>query len=106
MDTESLRDLARLAYDRELAKQNLEVAMNSRLTVVHNNGVFAVTKEQINFLDLLGSQDVVLLDDHKIPIMVNAHELLAIMFQRYHEVMNEWYYQYNEQAKIRTAKQL
>ena len=106
MDTESLRDLARLAYDRELAKQNLEVAMTSRLTVVHNNGVFTVTKEQINFLDLLGSQEVVLLDNHKIPIKVNAHDLLSIMFQRYHEVMNEWYYQYNEQAKIRTAKQL
>jgi len=106
MDTESLRVAARLAYDRELAKQNLEVAMTSRLTVVHNNGVFTVTKEQINFLNLLGSQDVVLLDEHKIPIMVNAHELLSIMFQRYHEVMNEWYTQYNEQAKIRSAKQL
>lgn len=106
MDTESLRGLARLAYDRALAKQNLEVTMQSRLTVVHNNGVFTVTKEQINFLDLLGSQDVVILDDHNIPIMVNAHELLTIMFQRYHEVMNEWHHQYNEQARIRTAKQL
>lgn len=104
MQIEELQDKANLAYDRELAKRNIKNQMQSRLTVVFNGGVFSVTKEQINFLDLLGSQEVVLLDDYEIPIKVNAFDLLKVMFRRYHEVMNEWHLAYEEQSKVRSAR--
>jgi hypothetical protein len=77
--------------------------MESRLNIAYNGGFFAVTKEQINFLDLLGSQEVVLLDDYQTPVKVNAFELLKLMFARYHEIMNEWEEEYQQLAKIRSA---
>ena len=78
--------------------------MQARLNVTYNEGFFTVTKEQINFLDLLGSQEVVLLDNYDTPIKVNAFELLRLMFERYHEIMNEWMEEYEQLKKIRTAK--
>jgi len=104
MQIEELQDKANLAYDRELAKRNIKNQMQSRLTVAFNGGVFSVTKEQITFLNLLGSQEIILLDDYEIPIKLNASELLNIMFQRYHEVMNEWHLAYEEQSKVRSAR--
>ena len=104
MDIDNLQRQAQLSFDHAIAKKNLQQRMQSRLNVTHNDGFFTVTKEQINFLDLLGSQEVVLLDDYQTPIMVNAHELLKLMFQRYHEIMNEWLEEYEQLKKIRTAK--
>jgi len=104
MDIDNLQRQAQLSFDHAIAKKNLQQRMQSRLNVTYNDGFFTVTKEQINFLDLLGSQEVVLLDDYQTPIMVNAYELLKIMFQRYHEIMNEWLEEYEQLKKIRTAK--
>jgi hypothetical protein len=104
MTIDSLQTQAKLVYDQELARRNIKQQMESRLTVNHNGGVFSVTKEQINFLDLLGNQEVVLLDDYETPIKCDAFELMKLMFARYHEVMNEWLLAYEEQVKIRSVK--
>jgi hypothetical protein len=104
MDINELQKQAALAFDHALAKKNLQQHMESRLNVAYNSGFFTVTKEKINFLDLLGSQQVVLLDDYQTPIKINAHELLSLMFQRYHEVMNEWEEEYQKLTNIRSAK--
>jgi hypothetical protein len=104
MDISTLQQQALLAFDHAIAKKNLQQRMESRLNVAYNSGFFTVTKEQINFLDLLGSQEVVLLDDYSIPVKVNAFELVKLMFQRYHEVMNEWEEEYQQLTKIRSAK--
>jgi hypothetical protein len=104
MDISTLQQQALLAFDHAIAKKNLQQRMESRLNIAFNGGFFTVTKEQINFLDLLGSQEVVLLDDYSIPVKVNAFELLKLMFQRYHEVMNEWEEEYQQLTKIRSAK--
>jgi len=108
MDIDNLQRQAQLSFDHAVAKKNLQQRMQSRLNVTYNDGFFTVTKEQINFLDLLGSQtasqSVVLLDDYQTPIEVNAFELLKIMFQRYHEIMNEWLEEYEQLKKIRSAK--
>lgn len=106
MDIDNLQRQAQLSFDHTIAKKNLQQRMQSRLNVTYNNGFFTVSKEQINFLDLLGSQQVqvVLLDDYQTPIMVNVFDLLKIMFQRYHEIMNEWLEEYEQLKKIRSAK--
>jgi hypothetical protein len=103
-EPQELQQQAHLAFDHAIAKKNLQQRMESRLNVAYNSGFFTVTKEQINFLDLLGSQEVVLLDDYSIPVKVNAFELLKLMFERYHEVMNEWEEEYQQLTKIRSAK--
>jgi hypothetical protein len=104
MTIEQLQQQAQLSFQFEVAKTALQARMEDRLAVSYREGFFTVTKEQINFLDLLGNQEVVLIDSYKTPIKINAHELLALMFQRYHEIMNEWLEEYNKLSKIRSAK--
>ena len=104
MDIDNIQSRAQLSFDHAIAKKNLQQRMQARLAVTYNDGYFTVTKEQINFLDLLGNQDVVLLDDYQTPIKVNAFELIKIMFARYHEIMNEWLDEYEQLKKIRTVK--
>ena len=104
MNIDQLQDQAKLAYDHAVAKKNLHQRMESRLNVSYNGGFFTVTKEQINFLDLLGTKDVVVLDDYQTPIKVNAYELLKLMFARYYERMNEWEMEYQQLKKTRSAK--
>jgi hypothetical protein len=104
MSIEYLQKQAQLAYDHEVARRNIKQQMQSRLTVNYNGGVFMVTKEQIVFLDMLGTQEVVILDEYETPIKVNAAALRDQMMQRYHEIMNEWLLVYEEQTKIRSAK--
>jgi hypothetical protein len=99
-----IQNQAQLSFDHAVAKRNLQQRMQARLNVTYNEGFFTVTKEQINFLDLLGSQEVVLLDNYETPIKVNAYELLKLMFERYHEIMNEWLEEYEQLKKVRTAK--
>jgi hypothetical protein len=99
-----IQNQAQLSFDHSVAKKNLQQRMQARLNVTYNDGFFTVTKEQINFLDLLGSQEVVLLDNYETPIKVNAFELLKLMFERYHEIMNEWLEEYEQLKKVRTAK--
>jgi hypothetical protein len=99
-----IQNQAQLSFDHSVAKKNLQQRMQARLNVTYNEGFFTVTKEQINFLDLLGSQEVVLLDNYDTPIKVNAFELLKLMFERYHEIMNEWCEEYEQLKKTRTAK--
>lgn len=106
MTPEQMRDAARASYNRELAKQNLKVTMNSRLVASYNGGVFTVTKELISFLNAWNSDTIHLLDDYEVPIEINTDELLKICKQKYQEIMNEWHIQYEDQSRIRTAKNL
>lgn len=106
MNTENLRNSARVAFDRELLKQNLKVTMDSRLVVNYEGGVFTVTRELISFLHAYENDKIYILDDYNIPICAIANELLKLCKQRYQEIMNEWHIQYDEQTRIRTAKNI
>ena len=103
MDITELQNEAKRAFDHALAKKNLQQRMEARLNVSYNNGFFTVTKEQVCFLNLMGAQEIVLLDDYQVPIKVNALELCKKMSARYHEIMNEWAEEYEQLKKIRTA---
>ena len=104
MEIPKLQQQARLAFDQNVAKRNLQERMQARLNISFNSGFFTVTKEQINFLDLLGTQEVVLLDDYQTPIRVNAFELMRLMFARYHEIMNEWEEEWQQIKKTRRGE--
>lgn len=104
MDIIELQNEAKRAFDHALAKKNLQQRMEARLNVSYNNGFFTVTKEQLCFLHLMHSKEIVLLDDYQVPIRVNALELYTKMSARYHEIMNEWAEEYEQLKSIRTAK--
>lgn len=104
MQIEQLQKQAQLAYDHELAKRNIQQQMQSRLTVHHNSGVFLVSADLISFLNSWEDDQIVLLDSYDIPTQVNRLELLDKAKQRYREVMNEWQLAWEQQSKIRSAK--
>jgi len=114
MNTEELRDAARVAYDRELAKQNINTAIESRMTVNYNGGMFIVTQELIAFLHAwmptphLPTPDgkIYMMDAYDVPVKVLPYELLNICQRRWYEVMNEFAAEYEEFTKIRNARQL
>lgn len=104
MQIDQLQQQAQLAYDHELAKRNIQQQMQSRLTVHHNDGVFVVDSELICFLNSWEEDQLILLDSYSFPIMINRLELLKKAKQRYQEVMNEWKLAWDQQTKIRSAK--
>ena len=113
MNTEELRDAARVAYDRELAKQNINTAIESRMTVNYNGGMFIVTQELIAFLHSWFGPNwkdwdgvIFMMDAYDVPVKVVPHELLYICQRRWWEVMNEFAAEYEEFTRIRNAKQL
>jgi hypothetical protein len=106
MISEQLRDAARAAYDRELAKKNIAVAMSSRMVVSHAGGAFTITRELLSFLQVWGEDTIYILDDYSVPVQIVASELLKIAKMRYYEVMNEWQQEYESQAQIRNANKL
>ena len=106
MTPENLRDAARVAYDRELAKQNLQTAMTSRLTASHRDGVFKVDAELFVLLNLSDEEEMVLLDIYHIPVLVNRKQLYDQARKRYQEIMNQWLHEYQQQVNVRSAKQL
>ena len=107
MDLEQLQTYARSAYDRELARKNIQHQMQSRLTVSYGSGVFLVSQELILFTDYLQRMQIfetVMLDHYQTPIMVNTVELNRIALARYQEVMNEWQLEWQKQSAIRSVK--
>lgn len=107
MTVEDLRNEARYAYDRELAKQNIKVLLKSRLGIEYGGGYFSVTRELISFLSaFVDASNIFILDDYENPIKADPIELLKLCKQRYQEVLNEWADEYDKQSKIRTAKNL
>jgi len=113
MTPEELRERAIEAYNRDLAKQNILTAMESRMTVNYNDGVFIVTQELIAFLHSWFGPNwkdwdgiIYMMDAYDVPVKVIPHELLYICQRRWWEVMNEFAAEYEEFTKIRNAKQL
>ena len=104
MQPDELKQQAQLAYDREVAKRNIQQQMQSRLTVQCQEGVFVVSPELINFLSNWEDEELVLLDSYENPIKINRQELLYKAKQRYREIMNEWQLAYEEYTKVRSAK--
>ena len=106
MTPEELRQRAIEAYDRDLAKKNILTAMESRMTVNYNEGVFIVTPELISFLYAWQNELIHMLDAYDTPTQVDANVLLKLCKQRWHEVMNEFAAEYQEYRQIRNARQL
>ncbi|NDB56959.1 hypothetical protein EB001_00675 [bacterium] len=106
MTPEELREKAIEAYNRDVAKQNILTAMESRMTVSYNDGVFIVTPELISFLNAWQNELIYMLDAYDVPIQVDANYLKTLCKQRWQEVMNEFAIEYEEYKKIRNAKQL
>jgi hypothetical protein len=103
MDINHLRDQAKLAFDRAVAKKNLQERMQSRLTVSHRGGVFDVNTDLFVLLDLSEDAEMVLLDAYDTPVLVDRQELHSTAKKRYFEIMNEWLAEWNALRQTRRA---
>ena len=106
MTPEQLRERAIEAYERDLAKKNIVAAMESRMVVNYNGGVFIVTQELISFLSAWQNDNIYMLDAYDVPIQVQTVDLLIKCKERWREVMNEFAIEYKEYTAVRNAKQL
>lgn len=104
MTPEEFQDAATWRFKHQVAKKNIKQQIQSRLNITHNNGYFTVTKELIFFLSCWDEDNLVLEDDYETPIMVDRQELLKLAKQRYQELMNEWYEEWQSLKKVRSAK--
>ena len=106
MTPEELRERAIEAYNRDVAKKNILTAMESRMVLDYQGGVFIVTQELISFLGAWLHDSIYILDAYDVPIQVHTDDLLMKCKQRWREVMNEFAEEYKEYTAIRNAKQL
>lgn len=104
MDINTLQSSAQLAYDLKLTKSNLRERVIARLNVSLNGGYFIVTPELISFLNCWTEDKIVLEDSYNNPIEVDRVQLLELAKKRYQEIMNEWAWEWDQQKKVRTAK--
>lgn len=100
-----LKDLSDHSYDRALAQKTLKEKQMGRLLLAYQGGMWVVTTELMTLLSIYEAEPaVILLDSNDIPRSVNPAELLTKAKQRHQEILNDWYNEYQEVAKVRTAK--
>jgi hypothetical protein len=84
---------------------------NQRLIHYHNGGSFSITKEFLNFLNLLISkeltEDVVLIDDNSTPVLVeNLNQFFDTVFSTYFEATNEFYTKHSRLISQRSVEKI
>lgn len=100
-----IQDLAKKSYDRTLAQKNLEEKQIGRLIITYENGIWICDTNLICTLQSYqDNNEIVLLDNNKIPRKINPKDMLRIAQQRHQEVLNDWLIEYNNLTKIRTIR--
>jgi hypothetical protein len=101
MDIQNLKNLADAAFDHALYRKTLYERTQAELTLVYNNGMFAVTSELITFLSIWPKDEIYLKDVHNNPIQCNRNELLKLSIEKYEYVMNTWHNEFEQSKKLR-----
>ena len=98
-----LREIAHTNRNREVEAKKLRERMEARLTAGFDGGMWEITPNFIGFLHGISSQyqKTVIKDCFGIPREVNVPDLLKFVTTRHHEIMNEWYNEYEKQSRKR-----
>ena len=90
--------------------QKLKIRSEGMLTIAKNGGNFTINRDFINFLDYTVRNQikaVVLLDNNSLPILIDDTEsFLKEVTQRYTEVTNDYYKEYQLLRKARNVKSI
>jgi hypothetical protein len=92
-------------------KQIITEEFNQKLIYYHNGGSFSITKEFLNFLNLLVSKeltdDVVLIDDNSTPILIeDLNQFFSTVFSIYFESTNEFYTKHSQLISQRSVEKI
>lgn len=94
-----------------IQKKVLKERIAAKLTYGFNGGLFRIDRTLLTFVDMLCAKGrttgVVLLDINENPILVDDLEVFREeLFQRYFEVTNEYFNQYQKIKKSRSVEKL
>lgn len=107
MDIEKIKEAARVNFDHAVSRKLLHERIQSQLILGYNGGLFKVTPELLSFVYILPLLTVIIKDSYNNPVKIeDSQDFYLKATQKYHEVMNEWYVEYEKLKKIRNGKQL
>jgi hypothetical protein len=94
-----------------IQKKVLKERIAAKLTYGFNGGLFRIDRTLLTFVDMLCAKGrtsgVVLLDANENPVLVdNLEAFREELFQRYFEVTNEYFDQYQKIKKSRSVEKL
>ena len=109
---ENLEQFARERFEFNRQKQTLKEQQIQRLTVAHNGGMFKIDLILITWLYqqnmhaglFQGETQTILPDMYDTPIKIDIEELLKLCVERWQEVNNDWYNEYQELKGKRRVK--
>ncbi len=104
-------DFANYQQTFSIQKKVLKERIAAKLTYGFNGGLFRIDRTLLTFVDMLCAKGrtsgVVLLDANENPILVDDLEAFREeLFQRYFEVTNEYFDQYQKIKKSRSVEKL
>ena len=109
---ENLETYAKERFELNRQKQTVKEQQQQRLSVTYNGGLFRVDMTLLNFLYMKNanaglfqqSTECILPDSYDTPIKVDVVELIKLCEQRWNEVHNDWYNEYEELKTKRRVK--
>ena len=108
---ENLESYANERFALNRQKQTLKEQQQQRLSVTYNGGLFRVDMTLLSYLYMKNvnvglfnkSVETIIPDSYDTPIEVNVQELLELCDERWNEVHNDWYNEYQELKTKRKA---
>ena len=109
---ENLEKYASERFELNRQKQTLKEQQQQRLSVTYNGGLFYVDMNLITYLSMRvtnaglfqQSREDIIPDSYDTPIKIDVQDLLMLCDQRWKEVHNDWYNEYEELKTKRKVK--
>lgn len=101
MDTRTLVEEAKQRFATQVAKDYLQNKYSNKLIVAEQKGLWKIDLALISYLESITTENTILIDQYKVPVLVNTKQLLNVIRNRYNTVMEEWY---NEYQKIENKR--
>ena len=101
---ENLEKYASERFELNRQKQTLKEQQQQRLSVTYNGGLFYVDMNLMTYLSMRvtnaglfqQSREDIIPDSYDTPIKIDVQDLLILCDQRWKEVHNAWYNEYEE----------
>ena len=109
---ENLEKYASERFELNRQKQTLKEQQQQRLSVTYNGGLFYVDMNLMTYLSMRvtnaglfqQSREDIIPDSYDTPIKIDVQDLLVLCDQRWKEVHNDWYNEYEELKTNRKVK--
>lgn len=109
---ENLEKYASERFELNRQKQTLKEQQQQRLSVTYNGGLFYVDMNLMTYLSMRvtnaglfqQSREDIIPDSYNTPIKIDVQDLLMLCDQRWKEVHNDWYNEYEELKTKRKVK--